>query len=76
MHHPGVSRRGKAEECFHIVVPAKAGTHNHRTLCCAKVVQQHFLTMGRGVWVPAFAGTTMRECRHRDPLAGNEERAV
>jgi hypothetical protein len=24
-----------------IVVPANAGTHNHRTLCCTKVFQQH-----------------------------------
>jgi hypothetical protein len=31
------------------VVPAKAGTHNHRTLCCAKVVQQPLLMMGRCV---------------------------
>jgi hypothetical protein len=23
-----------------IVVPANAGTHNHRTVCCAKVVEQ------------------------------------
>jgi hypothetical protein len=26
-----------------IVVPANAGTHNHRTLCCAKVVEQRLL---------------------------------
>jgi transposase-like protein len=38
-----------------------AGTHNHGTLCCAKGVQQHHSTIGRGVWVPAFAGTTFRE---------------
>jgi hypothetical protein len=26
-----------------------------------EVVQQHPLTIGRGLWVPAFAGTTVRE---------------
>jgi len=28
-------------------------------LCCTKVVQQHPSTISRGVWVPAFARTTM-----------------
>jgi hypothetical protein len=47
--------------CLHIVVPAKAGTHNPRTLCCAKVVEQGPSMIGRVVWVPAFAGTTLRD---------------
>ena len=44
---------------FPRVVPANAGTHNH---CCQIVGQQavdhRTQTRGRGVWVPAFAGTT------------------
>jgi hypothetical protein len=72
MHHSGVSRRGNAEVCPHIVVPANAGTHNHRTLYCAKVVQQHPSTIGRGVPMSAIALTLgsprarvrrERECR-------------
>jgi hypothetical protein len=37
-------RRGNAEVYLNIVVPAQAGTHNHRTWCFAKVVQQRLLT--------------------------------
>ena len=41
------------------VVPANAGTHNHRSVCCCR---RHLTPcvspIGRGVWVPAFAGTT------------------
>src|ERR1700710_105856 len=45
------------------VVPAQAGTHNHRTWCCADIVEQRLLTIRRGVWVPAFAGTTSGRVR-------------
>ena len=51
--------------CFSIVVPAKAGTHNHRKWGYTKAVEQHAKTIGRGVWVPAFAGTTLRDSRAR-----------
>ena len=42
------------------VVPANAGTHNHRSgLLIRAVSNLHAPTLrGRGVWVPAFAGTT------------------
>jgi hypothetical protein len=43
------------------VVPAKAGTHNHRELGWAKAVEQRAETMGRGVWVAAFAGTMLKD---------------
>src|SRR6266699_1433556 len=43
-----------------LVVPAKAGTHNHRRLLRWKVSATAPKTRGRGVWVPAFAGTTLR----------------
>ena len=47
-----------------IVVPAKAGTHNHRLrLSCATVVHCFLRNnIRRGVWVPAFAGTTAVCC--------------
>jgi hypothetical protein len=46
-----------------IVVPANAGTHNHRTefwpLASTKKATHTLLTNDlHGVWVPAFAGTT------------------
>ena len=40
------------------VVPAKAGTHNHRALLFSKPSTISFHNFCRGVWVPAFAGTT------------------
>jgi hypothetical protein len=40
------------------VVPAKAGTHNHRKWGCAKSLHSVFQNRRHGVWVPAFAGTT------------------
>ncbi len=46
------------------VVPAKAGTHNHRChLWCDAGTTNPVHNTRRGVWVPAFAGTTplMRE---------------
>ena len=51
-------RRGKAS-AYLPVVPANAGTHNHREqYSCAPVDPSCFNNNGRGVWVPAFAGTT------------------
>jgi hypothetical protein len=44
-----------------IVVPANAGTHNHRERVMRKSLNSVFQTKGRGVWVPAFAGTTLRD---------------
>jgi hypothetical protein len=50
-----------------LVVPAKAGTHNHRTILLtpvyplAKATHSVLNNIGHGVWVPAFAGTTGRE---------------
>jgi hypothetical protein len=46
------------------VVPAKAGTHNHRIQSLTTAKPQAKATasvpsiVSRGVWVPAFAGTT------------------
>ena len=42
-----------------VVVPANAGIHNHRPqLFGGVVVVCLFFNNSRGVWVPAFAGTT------------------
>ena len=46
-----------------IVVPAKAGTHNHRTSFAidanpSKANSGVLVIDRRGVWIPAFAGTT------------------
>ena len=42
-----------------LVVPAKAGTHNHsRRLSCATAARAAPSERVPGVWVPAFAGTT------------------
>src|SRR6187200_1502397 len=42
------------------VVPANAGTHNHRALLFGQSRPKACLNhTRRGVWVPAFAGTTM-----------------
>ena len=40
------------------VVPANAGTHNHRLCVVTKDICHGALTRRHGVWVPAFAGTT------------------
>src|ERR1700688_3800408 len=40
------------------VVPAKARTHNHRCSLEQKASATAPTNAGRGVWVPAFAGTT------------------
>src|ERR1700736_4272347 len=40
------------------VVPANAGTHNHHCLLEQKPLATVPKKRGRGVWVPAFAGTT------------------
>ena len=41
------------------VVPANAGTHNHRRLSLMKMSHTSVSPQERGVWVPAFAGTTL-----------------
>src|SRR5450631_3263272 len=51
------------------VVPAKAGTHSHRGQLGAEAVNQRAKTHGRGVWVPAFAGTTDLKRRVARPRA-------
>jgi hypothetical protein len=45
-------------EYYYLVVPANAGTHNHRLELLEKVSALGAKTKGHGVWVPAFAGTT------------------
>ena len=43
-----------------VVVPANAGTHNHRRLWSQrKMIQNLSNDIRHGVWVPAFAGTTV-----------------
>ncbi len=44
------------------VVPANAGTHNHRRSMREKVVATATKTRGHGVCVAAFAGTTNERC--------------
>src|ERR1700753_774691 len=44
-----------------VVVPANAGDHNPGSRLWQKVSHGSASSMGRGVWVPAFAGTT-NEC--------------
>ncbi len=48
-----------------IVVPANAGTHNPKCTVlrrAAKKDNEHCLShIRRSVWVPAFAGTTVRD---------------
>jgi hypothetical protein len=43
------------------VVPAHAGTHNHRRLCQEKASTTLLKKANHAVWVPAFAGTTSRD---------------
>ena len=43
---------------YPFVVPAKAGTHNHLRGDEMKAMAIENHDDGRGVWVPAFAGTT------------------
>jgi len=47
-----------AEAYYTVVVPANAGTHNHRRSLLRKVSTSIAQPKGRSVWVPAFAGTT------------------
>jgi hypothetical protein len=48
-----------AKRIYASVVPAKAGIHHHRRLLEAKAFGHRAKPQGRGVWVPAFAGTTL-----------------
>jgi hypothetical protein len=59
-----------------LVVPANAWTHNHRTACWTKAVEQSLSTMGRGVWVPAFAGTTLSQVWYSTYNASNTAFAI
>src|ERR1700730_7387075 len=43
---------------IYFVVPANAGTHNHRCLLLESRRAAALKLKGRGVWVPAFAGKT------------------
>src|SRR6476469_4815426 len=51
------------------VVPANAGTHNHRYLLERKAVSHRAKNAGPR---RMFAGTTLRDCRSRDSLARND----
>jgi len=42
-----------------VVVPAKAGTHNHRVQLLEKGVSYTALSRDHAVWAPAFAGATV-----------------
>jgi hypothetical protein len=53
-----------------IVVPAHAGTHNHRAQLLKKVSASAFHQRGRGVWFPAFAGTTLIDKAAGQPHIG------
>src|ERR1700733_1423691 len=62
-----ISRSGWIADAVQVtpaVVPANAGTHNPGSLLWQKVSHSSASSMGRGVWVPAFAGTTVGVCRH------------
>ncbi|MGY2901828.1 hypothetical protein ACVWVY_000849 [Bradyrhizobium sp. URHC0002] len=54
------SEVGKSQGGFrYLVVPANAGTHNRRRSLVGACGNSESLNLqGRGVWVPAFAGTT------------------
>src|ERR1700721_1558482 len=53
----------------HAVVPANAGTHNHRRRLERSRRPASSKSKGRGVWVPAFAGTTLRLQRRQHRIA-------
>jgi len=61
-----------------IVVPANAGTHNHRTLCCAKVVEQRLLKQPpRGMGPCVRRDDAERGCRRcEEPKPGQCARQV
>lgn len=43
----------------HSVVPAKAGTHNHRRRLWRQGIGHSASWINHAAWVPAFAGTTI-----------------
>ena len=59
---PPVGVRGRCR-CILAVVPANAGTHNHRRRFCERRLP-HALSIDHPpvLWVPAFAGTTADVC--------------
>src|ERR1700738_268799 len=56
--HAGVPAFAGTTANIYFVVPADAGTHNHRCLLLESRRSAALKLKGRGVWVPAFAGTT------------------
>src|ERR1700730_9499323 len=56
--HAGVPAFAGTTANIHFVVPANAGTHNHRCLLVESRRAAALKLKGRGVWIPAFAGTT------------------
>ena len=65
-HRHGVHRRPAFQalnRSVSIVVPAKAGTHSSPASVATEGVYRSARTIGRGVWIPAFAGTTSERSR-------------
>jgi hypothetical protein len=48
-----------ARSIYQRVVPANAGTNNHRRRLLQKGIGHSASLMNHAVWVPAFAGTTI-----------------
>ena len=66
--HPLSCSRLRPCATIRIVVPANAGTHNHRRLLLKQSrppSRSH--NIRRGVWVPAFAGTTRENYANTSP---------
>jgi hypothetical protein len=60
----------------HIVVPAKAGTHNHKWLLVRDGgTTSPFDNICHGLWVPAFAGTTVEDVGRCRPQHTPERRS-
>ena len=63
-----------AKVCLTFVVPAKAGTHSHKRFLEQKLSVTVTKPRGRGVWVPAFAGTTNGSRRERGGVCNYHRR--
>jgi hypothetical protein len=66
----GIQRSGWIADAVQVtpaVVPANAWTHNPGSLLWQKVSHGSASSMGRGVWVPALAGTTNELARGAHP---------
>ncbi len=66
---PGRRRWNCWRRCFHIVVPANAGTHNHRYPCCAKLEPQLCSQPRSVVMGPGSPRSLSSGAHSRDPLA-------